>query len=217
MNTKGDNAPAWRDDCLKVRLQQSDLCEYIFLSASGARTTGRTGDTWRMKGTETKTAWLSAVHATDGFWSAETTVPVVGAPKTMRIFLESFNRTGVGEQRAAYKFRSWRRWFVSGGEADVVFQPLAKSATRTFTVRLHFCELEGARPGERVFDVSLQGKPVVRGLDIAAAVGPGAALVKEFPGVEAATDMTLEFTKSPGSKLPAVLCSAEVMEETQGE
>ena len=46
--------------------------------------------------------------------------------------------------------------------------PVPRELTRPkrLSVRLHFAELEGARPGERVFDVKLQGKVVLKDFDI---------------------------------------------------
>ena len=54
----------------------------------------------------------------------------------------------------------------------------------TYTVRLVFAETEGARPGDRIFDVSLQGKKVLERFDIvAAAGGPNRTVIREVNGV----------------------------------
>ena len=214
MNTRGENAPAWRDDCLKVRLQKGGQYEYIFLSASGARTTGRSDRRWKMKGTAKKTAWRSATHASPAAWSAEIAVPIDAPGEGMKIFLESFNRTGVGPERTFYRFRSWRRWFVSGGEANVVFTAPPAPPERTFTVHLHFAELEDVTPGRRVFDVRIQGRTVIRNLDVvAAAGGPGKALVREVKGVKAAEEITLALVPSKTGTLPAILSAVEIEPE----
>ena len=214
MDTTGDNAPAWRDDSLKVRIQKGKQYEYIFLSASGARTTGRSDRRWKMIKTAKQTGWRSATHVTDKAWSAEIAVPVDAPGDGIKIFIESFNRTGVGTERAFYKFRSWRRWFVSGGEADVVFKTPAAPAERTFTVRLHFAELEDVKPGQRVFDVRIQGKDVIRGLDVVAlAGGTGKPLIREFKGIRASSTIGMALTPSKGSKLPAILSAAEIEPE----
>ena len=214
MDTTGENAPAWRDDSLKVRVQQDEQYEYIFLSASGARTTGRSDRRWKMIRTEEKTGWQSAAHATAQAWTAEMAVPIHGAPKTLKVFLESFNRTGIGDERAFYKFRSWRRWFVSGGEADVAFASPPTPDERSFTVRLHFCELENVQAGDRVFDVRIQGKDVIKALDVvSAAGGTGGPLVKEFKSTTATDTINMQLVPAKGSKLPAILCGAEIVEE----
>ena len=213
LGTKGDNAPAWRDDSLKVRIQNGDKYEYIFLSASGGRTTGRSDRRWKMSKTETKTEWKSAAHATDKAWSAEIAVPL-GPANGVKIFLESFNRTGAGPERTFYRFRSWRRWFVSGGEADVLFAPASTPVERTFKVRLHFAELEDVEPGQRVFDVKVQGADVIGALDIvAAAGGVRKPLVKEIEGIKATDTITIGLTQVKGSRLPAIICGAEIEPE----
>jgi len=214
-DTQGENAPAWRDDSLKVRFQKGvNQYEYVFLSASGARVTGKSDVRWKMRGTEKKLDWTTATHVTDSAWSAEIVVPFDGPAEGQEIFLESFNRTCVGPERAFYKFRSWRRWFVSGGEADLVFERPSATSEKTFTVRLHFAELEDVRPGERVFDVDIQGKTVIERLDVVTATGGRMkALTKEIRGIRAADTISLGLVPSAGSKFPAILSAIEIEEE----
>ena len=79
------------------------------------------------------------------------------------------------------------------GYAPVVLSAGAKVPRRAFTVRLHFAELDGARPGERVFDVKLQDKLVLEDLDVVKeAGGARRALVKEIKGVKADRALTIE-------------------------
>ena len=214
-NTQGENAPAWRDDSLKVRFQKGvDQYEYIFLSASGGRVTGKSDLRWIMRGTEKELDWKTATHVTDEAWSAEIAVPFDGPAQGQEIFLESFNRTRAGPERTFYKFRSWRRWFVSGGEADLVFERPPAPSERTFTVRLHFAELEDVSPGERVFHVNIQGKTVIEGLDVAAAAGGcRKALTREIKGIRAAGTISLGLVPSASSKRPAMLSAVEIEEE----
>jgi hypothetical protein len=81
-------------------------------------------------------------------------------------------------------------------------------------VRLHFAEPEDLEPGERVFDVRLQGKPVLESLDIAKATGDQhRALVKEFRGIQVEEKLLVEFAPLSKSKHPAVLCGVEILAE----
>ena len=78
-----------------------------------------------------------------------------------------------------------------------------------YTVRLAFCELDNDAPGKRVFDIKLQGKVVAEGVDIfKEAGGKNRALVKEFAGIEALDNLSLEFvprtTGSEPQQLPVV-------------
>ncbi len=84
---------------------------------------------------------------------------------------------------------------------------------RLYTVRLHFAETEGAQPGERVFGVAIQGKEVLKDLDIAKeAGGQNRALVKVFAGVGVTSELSVSFTQSPG-KAPPLLSGIELIAE----
>lgn len=62
-----------------------------------------------------------------------------------------------------------------------------------YTVRLGFAAPEGDRPGQRVFDIKLQGKPVAQGVDVVKeAGGSKRVVVKEFKGVRVDRDLQLE-------------------------
>jgi outer membrane protein assembly factor BamB len=80
-----------------------------------------------------------------------------------------------------------------------------------YTVRLHFNESEDVAAGQRVFDVRLQGKTVLKGFDIAAvAGGTNRAVVKEFKGIRITGGLTVEMTASKGK---ARLCGVEAIRE----
>ena len=67
--------------------------------------------------------------------------------------------------------------------------------TRSFTVRLYFAEPEDVQPGQRVFDVLLQGKTVLRDLDVVKeAGGPNRVLAKTFQGILAGNDLTIQLS-----------------------
>jgi hypothetical protein len=85
---------------------------------------------------------------------------------------------------------------------------------QTFTIRLHFAEPEDVKPGQRIFDVRIQGRDVLKALDIAAAAGGARrALTKEFRDIKASDTIILSLVPVKGSKLPAVLCGAEIETE----
>ncbi len=90
------------------------------------------------------------------------------------------------------------------------------SRERVYTVRLHFLEPEtGVGPGRRVFDVALQGKAVLRNLDVVReAGGTNRAIVKEFHGVRVAGDLTVTLTPAASASLrEPILCGVEVVAE----
>jgi hypothetical protein len=88
-------------------------------------------------------------------------------------------------------------------------------SARRFTVRLHFSEPDDIKPGERVFDVRLQGKRVLENFDIVKAAGANrTALVKTFPSVEIGEELTLDLAPSiGGAGLPPIICGLEAVAE----
>lgn len=67
----------------------------------------------------------------------------------------------------------------------------------TYTVTLHFAETYRDKPGDRVFDVSIEGKRVLAAFDVVKEAGkPLTAVVKSFPDVQVADgELTIEFTE----------------------
>jgi hypothetical protein len=83
------------------------------------------------------------------------------------------------------------------------------------TVILHFAETEALTPGQRVFDVRIQGKDAAAGLDVAAATGgTDRAWSRQFRDVATTGTLTLELVPVKGK--PPVICAIEVLRQ-QGE
>jgi outer membrane protein assembly factor BamB len=77
------------------------------------------------------------------------------------------------------------------------------------TVRLLFAEPKEIAVGERVFDVSLQGLSVLKGLDVAKeAGGPYRCLVKEFKDVKIETELKIELAPTVGEP---ILCGIQII------
>jgi hypothetical protein len=104
---------------------------------------------------------------------------------------------------------------VKGVESLTWRLPGDAKAGKSYTVRLHFAEPDGVAPGERVFDVALQSRPVLKGFDVAReAGGPRRAVVKEFAGVAIAGELKITFAPADGTKLAAaVLSGVELIAE----
>jgi hypothetical protein len=74
-----------------------------------------------------------------------------------------------------------------------------------YTVTLHFAEPEALQPGQRLFSIVLQGRPVLRDLDVAKqAGGHHRALVREFKGIKVRDTLEVRLVPSPraSSKKP---------------
>jgi hypothetical protein len=79
-------------------------------------------------------------------------------------------------------------------------------------VRLHFVEPDDVKPGERVVNVSVQGRRVLDHFDVVKEAGrPLKAVVKEVRGVRVSDELRLSFR--PVGTRPAVLCGIEVLNE----
>ncbi len=85
----------------------------------------------------------------------------------------------------------------------------------SYTVKLHFAELENKKPGERIFNVRLQGREVLHGFDIAQeAGGVDKPLIKTFTKIPVKDALTVEcLPPSPESGAPPLLCGIEVILE----
>jgi outer membrane protein assembly factor BamB len=86
-----------------------------------------------------------------------------------------------------------------------------------YTVRLHFAETEGAKPGQRRFGVKLQGRDVAKDLDVAQlADGAERALVREFKNIEAGETVHLELVAADNQPTPEqmpLLQAVEIVRE----
>ena len=111
------------------------------------------------------------------------------------------------------------KWVAASGVEGVTSVTLTlapgASTARRYTVRLHFVEPDELKPGERVFDVAIQGRPVLQSFDVAKEAGePYRAVVKEFTGIEVVNDLTMTFaTVNPAASVGAVICGVEVVQE----
>ena len=89
------------------------------------------------------------------------------------------------------------RWVTGSGIVGATSMKIAKVAPGTYTVRMYFAEpTPGAKPGDRVFSVTLQGTGVLKDFDVAKEAGASLkGIIKEFKGVKVADTMTLKFTE----------------------
>ena len=106
------------------------------------------------------------------------------------------------------------RWVAASGVtgAAKVTITLSRKATaaRRCTVRLVFADPDrAAKPGQRVFSVSLQGKQVLKDFDVAREARGGLrALVRAFNDVPVTGDLNVTLTSQTGA---SVLCGIEVI------
>ena len=90
-----------------------------------------------------------------------------------------------------------------------------------YTVRLGFSGLMNDQVGQRVFDVSLQGEPVLTGFDIVKESGSSnEAIIKEFRGINVENNLTIELSskeESPSIDQAPVINFIEVLREDEAQ
>ena len=86
---------------------------------------------------------------------------------------------------------------------------------RLYTVRLVFMEPDDLKGGRRVFDVALQGRPVLKEFEVSReAGGLDRVVTREFKGVRAGRDLTVTLTPAgPDTTSAPVLCGVAVEAE----
>ena len=91
---------------------------------------------------------------------------------------------------------------------------------RTYTVRLGFRAPAGDKRGQRIFDVKLQDKIVLRNLDVTQEAGQSdKALVKELYAIQVIGDLKLELIPqngNPKKQQAPIINSVEIIEEFGG-
>jgi outer membrane protein assembly factor BamB len=85
---------------------------------------------------------------------------------------------------------------------------------RPYTVRLYFAETEEYEVGERLFNVSIQGRQVLEAFDIVKeAGGINRPVVKEFKGINVKDDLRIKLTPAAESLATSLLCGIEIIAE----
>jgi len=105
---------------------------------------------------------------------------------------------------------------VKGIESATVTLAPGATSERSYTVRLHFVEPDDLGPGERVFDVAIQGQPALAGFDIVKEAGAKLRpVVKEFQSIKVKQDLTITFARSQsGTVHGPVICGVEIVAES---
>ena len=85
---------------------------------------------------------------------------------------------------------------------------------RQYRLRLHFAEPDDVQPGDRMFDVQVQGKRLLSSLDVMReSGGRNRALVKEVSGIQVGDELVLEFTPTSSKRRESILCGLEIHAE----
>ena len=242
----GDDAAVESGDGVEVFLSDSsqETVLHLGVSAFGARYDAIAKGTAKEE-TKVNFPWQSAVVANDKGMTVEFAVPwatlaAAGIDREqlqVNVMVNQLASSGAAFSRTAYA-EAGRVWdaaepnseaFCSlgpdGRDRCTHFFPLGvgkmpEVKPRRFTVRLHFAELEDAKEGDRLFDVTIQGEPALKGFDIVkAAGGVKKAVVREFTGIEATRTIAVGFSAPAGKELDpeatTLVSAMEIVEEMQ--
>ncbi len=207
--TEGEDAEIWNDDGCEIFLTDAKSGRVLHLGASlsGARFDANDEDIdWSGN-------WRHAAKAEASGMDLEFAIPwtdleSAGLDRSdlqLNILVNRDAKTG-----EALCFLG-----ADGRDACSNFVPLGigklpEIAPRRFRVNLHFSEPE-LTAGERVFDVAIQGKPVLESFDIAAvAGGRRIAVVRHFEPVEANDSLRLEFAPRKGEPIVSAIAIEEI-------
>ncbi len=111
------------------------------------------------------------------------------------------------------------KWVEASGLRSVkkITVPLYNKKQQLYTVRLHFMEPDDKRPSDRLFDVALQGKTVLKRFDIVSqAGGIKKGIVREFSDVSAGKDMVITLTadkNKAGKRSETIICGIEIIRQ----
>jgi hypothetical protein len=128
---------------------------------------------------------------------------VAGASPPVKVTLEPSD-VGSFRRHSSQVSGEGFAWVSASGaiglERAVIQLTKSNESPRPYTVRLHFLEPEELQAGERLFDVSLQGKRVLEQLDVfAAAGGQNRSIVREFKGVMAGGELAIDLAPTPAA------------------
>jgi hypothetical protein len=222
-----DEAPRSASDDIEIFIAdrgKSAGIHFVIHRSGKATATFGTVETGRKTDPNWQGRWRSAVHETADGWAAELALPIRTLTESgmdlRRLQLNGMAqaRTPSGSEVVFLTDPRYGTTFRSCvGFRRVADAPPERPKARPFTVRLHFAEIEDVQPGERVFDVAVQGKNILQDLDIAReAGGKNRALVKELSHVEASEQIVIELRSkgqhSHGST-PPIISGVEVVQE----
>ena len=100
-------------------------------------------------------------------------------------------------------------WIAASGIVGVRTVSVPLGGSGRYTIRLHFAEIEGLALGERLFNVAVQGRTVLKDFDIARSAGAAMrSVVKEFKGIAVNGTLTVTLTPRKGR---TILCGLEAI------
>jgi hypothetical protein len=222
-----DDLGCRQDDLFEIHLTDAgrSLAAHFGINPAGARFEGKrsiNADSLSRLDRTWNGQWQSAVSQSTKAWTAEIAIPKkrlaeIGA-KNQRLMLNcmSQNLAGCGAKQI-YLTDPELSFSCCRQSLAIADTALIYRRKRPYTLRLHFAELDDIEAGQRVFDVFVQGQPVLSDFDVVReAGGKHTAIVKEFHGIEASDTIIVELAlkkKDARSGMAPTISGIEIVQE----
>jgi len=144
-----------------------------------------------------KAPWTSTVRTDDKQFTATFTIPwktlIDAGLRNDKLIVDLSSRGPIKSPPRAGK--PYEKLVIAPAQAD---QP------KTVALRLHFVELDDVKPGQRIFDVVVQGKVMIKDLDVIAAAGAkNRVIIRNLTDIDATRTLTLELIPKTKIVTPA--------------
>ena len=205
---RADDTAVWEEDSLEFLVSDTSLQTILHFGVgiSGGRYDG----VWSAKTKKQDAAapaWSGAINVSPDKAIAEFALP-----------WQTLRDAGLDVQDLVIRPRTrkplTRQPHISHGFRPIIVRQ-EKPATMKYRVTLHFAELKDVVPGDRVFDIEIQGQTVVKSFDpIASAPGRNRAISRSFNNIPADRVLDVRLISPDGDnsqRLPPILSALEVV------
>jgi len=222
--TGADDAHTWEDDHVEFFLADKER-EYgiqLGVSCGGGRFEGLSDIPQQAYANlNWDGEWSCEVERSATEWTAELAIPYAMLrkahmdPDTLAINVRSGNLSGVGKAQIYLQDPGQDFGYCQLFCEAVRSPPLPPGErVRPCTVRLHFAELQDVAPGERVFDVKLQGRTVLKDFDIMREAGARfTPIIREFRDIPVGTEFSLELIPGNAGAAPPCISGIELIQQ----
>lgn len=207
---QADDAAVWEEDSLEFLVSDTTLKTILHfgIGVTGGRYDGLWSATRKTQVADYSPRWSGAADVSVDKATAEFALP-----------WKTLSDAGLDLDSLIIRPRS-RKPIVRQPHITHGFRPMLVQSdqpdTKQYRVVLHFAELNDVAVGERVFDVELQGKTVLKNFDPVAAGGAqNCAVVRTFSGIQADRALELRLIRRAVSDaddagLPPILSALEL-------
>jgi outer membrane protein assembly factor BamB len=208
---RADDAAVWEADSLEFLVSDTSLKTILHfgIGVTGGRYDGLWSAAKKTEVADFAPRWAGAADVTVDKATAEFALP-----------WDTLRDAGLDLENLVIRPRSkkplTRQPHITHGFRPMLVQS-DQPSTKQYRVVLHFAELNDVAVGERVFDIELQGRVVIKDFDpVAAGGGRHRAVVRTFSGIQADRAMELRLVSgatpdADDETLPPILSALELL------